>query len=127
MGRQKRKPKRIQYETLISWFVLVSVLDIVLTFLILRYSAEGRTRSTLIEGNPIARWILQHAGFAGMAVFKLLITGFVCVIAEVVGQHRPVLGARLLRVGTLIVAAVVVYSVLLLSGNVNLPYLNGWC
>lgn len=126
MGRRSRQPKRIQYETLISWFVLVSVLDIVLTFLILRYSAQGRTRSTLIEGNPIARWILHHTGFTGMAVFKLLITGFVCVIAEAVGQQRPGLGAGLLRIGTLIVAAVVVYSVLLLSGNVNLPYLNGW-
>lgn len=126
MGRPTRKPRRVQFETLISWFVLASVLDIVLTFLILRYSAEGRTRSPLIEGNPIARWILHHTGFAGMAVFKLLITGLVCVIAEIVGRQRPALGAGLLRVGTLIVGGVVIYSVLLLSSNVNLPYLNGW-
>jgi len=125
MGKRRRR-KTLQYESEISWFVLVSVLDIVLTFLILRYSAEGRTRSSLIEGNPIARWILHQAGFAGMAIFKLAITAVVCVIAEFVGTQRPGLGAGLLRCGTLIVAAVVVYSVMLLSRNVHLPLLHGW-
>lgn len=125
MGK-RRRTGRLQYESEISWFVLVSVLDIVLTFLILRYSAEGRTRAPLIEGNPIARWILQQSGFVGMAVFKLMITGVVCVIAEFVGTHRPGLGAGLLRCGTVIVAGVVVYSVMLLSDNVNLPLLNRW-
>lgn len=121
-----RRRKLLQYETEISWFVLVSVLDIVLTFLILRYSAEGRTRSVLVEGNPVARWILQTTGFVGMAVFKLLITTMVCVIAEFVGAKKPDWGIGLLRLGTIVVGGVVVYSVMLLTDNVNLPLLNGW-
>ena len=92
-----------------------------MTFLILRYSAEGRTRNAMIEGNPVARWILHSYGISGMAFFKLAVTSVVCVIAEIVGRHRPVLGRNLLRFGSLVVGAVVVYSFLLLKDNMRIP------
>lgn len=117
----KKRRTTLQYETELSWFILVSVLDIVMTFLILRYSAEGRTRNAMIEGNPVARWILHSYGVGGMAIFKLLVTAVVCVIAEIVGRHRPVVGRNLLRFGTLVVGGVVVYSFLLLKDNMHIP------
>ena len=75
----------------------------------------------MIEGNPVARWILQSFGTAGMAIFKLAVTAVVCVIAEVVGRQRPIVGRNLLRFGTLVVGGVVVYSFLLLRQNMHIP------
>lgn len=95
-----------------------------MTFLILRYSGEGRTRNVMIEGNPVARWILHSFGIVGMAVFKLTVTAVVCVIAEIVGRQKPVVGRNLLRFGTLVVGGVVVYSLLLLRQNMHIPGLQ---
>lgn len=107
-----------------SWFVLAGVLDVVLTFLILRYSSEGRTQNLLIEGNPLARSILHSFGIKGMIIFKFVMVAVVCVIAETVGRSRPQTGRNLLRFGTLVVGAVVVYSFFLLRKNVDLPVLQ---
>jgi Domain of unknown function (DUF5658) len=104
----------LRFETEVSWFVLACVLDVAVTFLSLRYSAVGQTRSTLVESNPVARWFLNHWGFAGMAAFKGAMTMLVVVIAEVVGRTRPLVARLLLTGGTMVVAAVVVYSARLL-------------
>lgn len=120
----KKKRSLLLYETEISWFALAGVLDVVLTFLILRYSSEGRTQNLLIEGNPVARSIIQAFGIPGMITFKLVMVAVVCLIAEVVGRSRPQTGRNLLRFGTLVVGAVVVYSFFLLRRNVDLPVLQ---
>lgn len=113
----KRRRFALKYETELSWFILVGALDVFMTYLILRSSAEGRTRNVLIEGNPVARWILHQWGIQGMVYFKFGMIAFVCLIAEYVGQHRSELGRNLLKLGTLIVGAVVVYSLFLLKRN----------
>jgi amino acid permease len=84
-------------------FILVNVLDIFMTRLLLAYGA--------IEANPIANFFLRFLGFNGMIVFKLLIVSFVCLIAQVVATKRKATGRGLLIAGTLLVAAVVAYSV----------------
>lgn len=88
-----------------------------MTYIILRYSAQGRTQNVLIEGNPVARWILHQWGIPGMVIFKFLMVGFVAVIAEFVGRRNPTLGRGLLVTGTLVVGCVVIYSFLLLQRN----------
>lgn len=108
------KRRGLRFETEISWFVLVSVLDIVMTFLALRFSAEGRTTGTIVESNPVAHWFLARWGIQGMALFKLAMTALVVVIAEVVGRVRPVVARLLLWGGTLVVGAVVVYTIRIL-------------
>ena len=106
--------RRLKFETEISWFVLAGTLDVVMTLLVLRFSAAGQTRATLIESNPVAQWILSRWGMPGLAAFKFLMTVLVVVIAEVVGTVRPRLARALLWGGTLVVGAVVVYSMRLL-------------
>lgn len=113
----RRRKSSLLYETELSWFVLVGALDVFMTYLILRYSAEGRTQNVLIEGNPIARWVLHKWGMQGMVIFKFIMIALVATIAEVVGQVRPNVGRGLLILGTLVVGGVVVYSVLLLQRN----------
>lgn len=107
----------LQYESELCWFVLVGALDVFMTYLILRYSAEGRTSNTLIEGNPIARWVLHQWGIRGMVAFKFLMIALVAVIAEVVGRRKPTVGRLLLIGGTLVVGGVVIYSLRLLLAN----------
>lgn len=104
----------LRFETEVSWFVLVSILDIVMTWLALRFSAEGRTQGTFIESNPFAQWVLVRWGIQGMAIFKLIMTGLVVVIAEFVGRTRPLVAQALLWGGTAVVGSVVVYTVRLL-------------
>ena len=102
--------KRFPLETEVSWFVLVSVLDIVTTFLALRYSSEGRLQVTIIESNPIAHWVLSHWGIPGMSVFKMAMTGLVVLIAIGIESRRPVVSRLLLWGGTAVVTSVVIYS-----------------
>lgn len=113
----KRRQSSLLYETELSWFILVGALDVFMTYLILRYSAEGRTQNRLIEGNPVARWVLQTWGIRGMVTFKFIMVAIVAVIAEAVGRKRPHVGRNLLRFGTLVVGGVVIYSLMLLKRN----------
>ena len=48
-----RRRKHLLFETELSWFILVGALDVFMTYLILRYSAEGRTR----QAAPLSRQI----------------------------------------------------------------------
>jgi hypothetical protein len=109
-----RRRRGLQFETEISWFVLVSILDIVLTWLALRFSAEGQTTRPIVESNPVAQWVLVRWGIQGLAVFKLAMTALVVAIAEFVGRSRPQTARLLLIGGILVVGAVVVYTVRLL-------------
>lgn len=104
----------LRFETEISWFVLAGALDVVMTFLLLRFSAEGQTRSKIIESNPVAQWVLARWGMPGLVSFKIFMTALVVVIAEFIGAVRPQLARTLLWGGTLIVGAVVAYSMRML-------------
>lgn len=118
------RKRLLRFETEISWFGLASALDVAITFLALRSSAVGQTQLTIVESNPIAQWVLHRWGFVGMGIFKLLMALIVIVIAEVVGRSRPIVGRGLLIGGTLVVSAVVVYSVrLLLQHRVAVVFL----
>ena len=104
----------LRFGTEVSWFVLVSILDIVMTWLALKFSAEGRTQGTFVESNPVAQWVLARWGFQGMAIFKLIMTALVVSIAEFVGRTRPIVAQALLWGGTAVVGSVVIYTVRLL-------------
>ena len=122
MGRrrkQRRKRSWLQFEAEASWFALASAMDVALTFLSLRYSAAGRTSINIVESNPIARWVIREWGLTGMVVFKLLLVTVVVAIAEVAGRSHPRIGRLLLIAGTMVTAAVVVYSFNLLKGSIR--------
>jgi len=97
-----------------SVFILVSMLDVFMTYILLR---TGHFR----ESNPIADYFIRHWGSRGMIYFKLSMTAFVCVMAQVIALKKPPKAAFVLKLGTLIVAGVVIYSFTLLmrSGIYN--------
>ncbi|GAB5402566.1 MAG: hypothetical protein Aurels2KO_07970 [Aureliella sp.] len=97
----------LQNET--TYFILVNVLDIFMTYLLLNLGA--------VEANPIANYFIGRWGFAGMIVFKLVIVAAVCVISQVVATRNMRYARGLLWIGIAVVGCVVVYSLRLLTGQ----------
>ncbi len=106
-----KKRSRFPLETEASWFLLACALDVVMTFLLLHLSASGHTTVRFVESNPLARWVIHHWGLPGMITFKAGLSVLVVGIAMVVYRVRPIVARLLLIGGTVVVAAVVVYSV----------------
>ena len=95
----------LQNET--TTFILVNVLDVFMTYILIRFGA--------IEANPIAQFFLRRWDFSGMIFFKMSLVAFVCVLSQVIA-HRNLGKARfVLKIGTLIVGAVVVYGAILFA------------
>lgn len=94
-----------------SWFILANFLDMAMTWISLMYGGGPGLR--MVEGNRVAAYFLNHWGFKGMFGLKLGVTVGVCLIALIVAHKRLETALSLLRIGTLIVICVVIYSVLL--------------
>ena len=105
-GQQLLKFVHHPQETL--FLVLVSGLDVVMTYNLLTRGDGGFT-----ESNPIARYFLDRWGMPGMAYFKMTMTLLVCVITQIVARKNSVLAKQVLELATLIIVVVVIYSVVL--------------
>ena len=84
-------------------FLLLSVADIVLTYVLVGYFRH-------IEANPIARYFINHWGLKGMIGFKLSMVAVFLAVTLIIAQTRTVPARRLLRLMTVVVGAVVIYS-----------------
>ena len=97
----------MRYQTCYVWFIFVSSLDIMLTWLIL---SKGGS-----EVNPVAKLVIDSWGLAGAIGFKFALALFVIVACEVVGRKRDRLGRGLILFGVVVSASPVVYSLFLLT------------
>jgi hypothetical protein len=95
-------------------FLIVSVLDVMMTYLMLYDIPEPEGRAMFYESNPVARYIFEGWGLRGIVIFKFSMVAVVEVIAQVVALRKLELGRRLLEFGTVVVALVVLYSMYLL-------------
>ena len=77
----------MRYPNAYVWFVFLSALDIMLTWLILGLSG--------VELNPIANAVVAHVGLPGMVGFKFGLVILVVVMAEVIGRGRDRVGRKL--------------------------------
>lgn len=100
----------LQSET--TTFVFVSVLDIFMTYILLRFQG--------VESNPIANYFLIRYGLKGLIFFKMVMVAIVTTLAQIIARKSIGKARMLLRIGTLIVSAVVVYSVYLILKHVVL-------
>ena len=108
----------LQQETL--RFVLVSALDLFMTYILLRQKGMH-----FIESNPVAGRFFADYGLEGMIYFKFGMVALVCVIAQIVVRHRPRTAKWLLNWATLVVAGVVIYSFMLLLKHGNVGEFSG--
>lgn len=82
----------LRYPREYGWLILVSTLDLVMTWLIIAVE-EGR------EANPIANSVLTYWGYWGLITYKFTLMIFVVVVCEVVGRVRDRLARNLARFG----------------------------
>jgi Domain of unknown function (DUF5658) len=84
------------------WFVFVSALDIMLTWVVLHLG--GR------EANGLANEIIYRYGLPGLVIFKFALVILVVLICEVVGRRKHESARLLLSVGIMITCMPVVLA-----------------
>ena len=99
----------MRYQDAYVWLVLVSFLDIVLTWLVL-YVWSGQ------EVNPIAAAVIEHWGFTWTIIFKFATVVFVVIICEVIGRRKDRTGRALAIAAVVINALPVAFTFALLLG-----------
>ena len=104
-------------ETETCRFVLISLLDLFMTFLLLYFSNRGMMRNVVVESNPVARYFISGWGTMGLVWFKIGMVTLIVLATQVVATRRPSVAQLLLNGGTLFVGSVVVYSAYLLLQN----------
>ena len=104
-------------ETETCRFVLISLLDLFMTFLLLYFSNRGMMRNVVVESNPVARYFISGWGTTGLVWFKIGMVTLIVLATQVVAAKRPVVAQLVLNGAALFVGSVVAYSVFLLVQN----------
>ena len=107
--RPRRRDVEARYPNVYVWFVLMSAMDIFLTYIVLWLGGS--------EVNKIANAVLQAFGFTGMIVFKFLLVIFVIGLCEILGRHNDKTGRRLAQWAVAITCIPVVWSSVMLTLN----------
>lgn len=106
VARRRFGSSPMRYPNAYVWLLFFSALDIMLTWVI--FSNGGH------EVNPIAEKVIFRWGLDGMIVYKFVLVTFFILICETVGKLRDSTGKTLSKVGVLIAAFPVCWSLLLL-------------
>ena len=104
-------------ETETCRFVLISLLDLFMTFLLLYFSNRGMMRNVVVESNLVARYFISGWGTTGLVWFKIGMVTLIVLATQVVAAKRPVVAQLVLNGAALFVGSVVAYSVFLLVQN----------
>jgi hypothetical protein len=89
------------------WFVFVSTLDIMLTWIVLHL--DGR------EANRVAETIIYRYGLPGLVIFKFALVIIVVLICEWVGRRRFETARLLLSAGIMITCLPVLLAIVLIA------------
>ncbi len=99
--------RRLPLERETSLFIIVSALDVIMTWILLR-------REGFVESNPIASYFLHGWGIKGMVYFKFALVAFITVLCQIIALKKEDVARRILQFATVLVACVVLYSFSLL-------------
>ena len=99
----------MRYQNAYIWFVCVSSLDIMLTWVILRKGG--------VEVNPVAKEVIATWGLPGAIGFKFSLMLFVIISCEIVGRTRDGVARKLILLGILISSFPVFWLLTLLLVN----------
>lgn len=100
-----RHPLSLETET--SWFLLLGVLDLVMTTVLLNTGAAH-------EANPLTRRFLFSGGLHGLIAYKFGLLTVAAVAAQIIMLRRPRAAKVVLHTGIGAQLLVVAYSVTLL-------------
>ena len=101
-------PRDLRFPDAYVWLVFVSAMDLMLTWGIV-FELGG------VEANPLARAILDLAGFPGMIVFKFGVMVAVIGVCEFIARHAPSTARKLAFVAVAISGFPILWSTLLLA------------
>ena len=101
-------PRDLRYPDAYVWLVFVSAMDLMLTWGIV-FELGG------VEANPLARAILDAAGFPGMILFKFGVMVAVIGVCEFIARHAPSTARKLAFVAVAISGFPILWSTLLLA------------
>ena len=101
-----RHPLSLETET--SWFLLLGLLDVVLTTVLLNTGLAH-------EANPIARRFLFSDGLHGLIAYKFGLLTVAAVAVQVIVLRRPRVAKAVLHTGIGAQSLVVAYSLMLLA------------
>lgn len=110
-----RLPPPLQRESCL--FLISSVLDVLMTCMLLEDLTGVTGRTIFYESNPVAGYFFHHWNLAGIVYFKFAMVAFIEVISHVIALKNVAVGRRLLDFGTLVVSLVVIYSMYLLMSH----------
>lgn len=100
-----RHPLSLETET--SWFLLLGVLDLVLTTILLN-------TGVVHEVNPLARFFLFAGGVHGLIGYKCSLLAVAAVATQLIMLRRPKVAKAVLHTGIVLQFFVVTYSLSLL-------------
>ena len=112
------RPLPLRLET--SLFVVASALDVGVTAYLLNHQ-----QIEFGESNPVARFFLEGWGLMGMVAFKATLVAIVAITCQLIARLKLDVAKRVLYFSTLLVTAVVLYSVGLLGRETLLLAENG--
>ena len=109
--------RRLPLEAESAVYILVNAFDVWTTYLLL---SEG---TIFVESNPVARYFIESWGLRGMVYFKFGLVAFVLVTCQLIAARGRVGVARgVLCCATVLVSAVVIYSLTLLWRHAADPF-----
>ena len=91
------------HPTAYKWFVLISAVDVVVTWFILLLGGT--------EVNVLADTVIRYAGLKGILIYKFCLVILVVLLCEVVGRRRPRVGRNLARAAIAITTLPIVLSI----------------
>ena len=97
-------------ETETCRFVLISLLDLFMTFLLLYFSNRGMMRNVVVESNPVARYFISGWGTMGLFSIKIGMETLIQLATQYVATRRPSVAQLKLNGATLFVGSVVACS-----------------
>jgi hypothetical protein len=92
-----------------AWFVLVSALDVMLTWIVLWFG--GR------EANSLASVVLRRYGLVGMVSFKFALVVLVVVLCEWIGRYNDRVARRMAGFAVVVTCLPVVLAIALLLAH----------
>ncbi len=99
--------RQMRYPNSYAWLLLLSSMDIMLTWVILLFGGS--------EVNPIALWIIKRFELPGMIIYKFALIVFFIAICEIVGTLRDSTGWLLSKFSVMIACVPVVWAMYLLA------------
>ncbi len=90
-------------------FVMVSLLDLLMTSLLLR-------TGSFFETNPLADFFISGWGLVGMTGFKLVLVALILMVVNLIAIWRVSTARGILLFGSLFTGSIVVYSLSLWLG-----------